>query len=326
MIEKRKENRSAGHSLSQSLKTYYNEMTSAQKCENINDPVDAHFFDALANVWTRLFIKLGVVPNAVTVMSMLCGVAGGVLIAFHTLPLTIIGVVLVIMSAIFDCSDGQVARRTRHFSKIGRLLDGFSDATGYFFITAATAICAARHCPRWVENPTWWTVGCGVAAFIVYLMYIRQCQLADYFKNVYMYMIDNSRGNELSRAKTIRAKRDAAPKGSFDRFAQANYAMYTATQEHRAPQTQKMLDKIEQRGKTDEIADAYHTRALRLVKLTNLMTFNLRTGVLILLLFLHLEVWLFAFVVVVLEPIRRILLWKFEKLARELQGEEYYKA
>ena len=107
MKEKRKENRSAGHSLSQSLKTYYNEMTSAQKCENINDPVDAHFFDALANVWTRLFIKLGVVPNAVTVMSMLCGVAGGVLIAFHTLPLTIIGVVLVIMSAIFDCSDGQ---------------------------------------------------------------------------------------------------------------------------------------------------------------------------------------------------------------------------
>ncbi|MBQ2596709.1 MAG: CDP-alcohol phosphatidyltransferase family protein [Oscillospiraceae bacterium] len=310
------------HNLGDRLKTYHKEMTSAQKCENINDPVDAHFFDALANVWTRLFIKLGIVPNAVTILSMISGVAGGVLIAFHTLPLTIVGVVLVLMSAIFDCSDGQVARRTRHFSKIGRLLDGFSDATVYFTVTAATAIRAAQHCP--IDNRTLWSVGVGVVAFVIYLMYIRQCQLADYFKNVYMYMIDNTRGNELSRAKTIRAQRDAAPKGSFDRFSLTCYAMYTKTQERRAKQTQQMLDKVERLGKTDLISNTYHKRALRLVQLTNLMTFNLRTAVLILLLFLHWEVWLFAFVVVVLEPIRRILLWKFEQLARELQEDRYY--
>ena len=322
MKTKKPNPKAARHSLRGSLAAYHNEMTSAQKCENINDPVDAHFFDALANLWTRLFIKLGVVPNAVTILSMISGVAGGVLIAFHTLPLTIAGVALVLMSAVFDCSDGQVARRTRHFSKIGRLLDGASDATVYFSVTAATAIRAAQHCP--IENQTLWTVCMGVGALIIYLMYVRQCQLADYFKNVYMYMIDSSRGNELARAKNIRAQRDAAPKGSFDRFSLTCYAMYTKTQERRAPQTQQMLDKIERFGKTDIISNTYHRRSLRLVKLTNLMTFNLRTAVLIVLLFLHLEVWIAAFVVVVLEPIRRVLLWKFEHLARELQEDRYY--
>ena len=312
------------HGLSDSLKAYRGEMAASRKCENINDPVDTYVIDFLANGWTRLFIRLGIIPNAVTILSMLSGVAGGVLIAFHTLPLTIVGVVLVILSAVFDSSDGQVARRTKHFSEIGRMLDGLSDSVVYFTLLTANAIRAAQHCP--ISNQTLWSVGMGVLALVVYLIYIRQCQLADYFKNLHMYMIDNSHGSELSRAKDVRAQRDAAPKGSFRRFSLSCYGLYTKTQENRAPQTQRMLDKIERLGKSDRMSDDFYAVSRRLVMRTNLMTFNLRTAVLFVCLFLHWEIWAFAFVLLVLEPIRMFLMRKYEKLARQLQDDRYYAA
>ena len=118
------------------------EVLAARKCENINDPVDTHVVDYIAMGWSKLFIKLHIIPNVVTMLSMISGVAGGVLLALNRgLWPDLIGVVLVILSAVFDASDGQVARLTKHYSRIGRMLDGLSDATVYFSLYAA---CVAR--------------------------------------------------------------------------------------------------------------------------------------------------------------------------------------
>ena len=54
------------------------------------------------------------------------------------------------------------------------------------------------------------------------------------------------------------------------------------------------------------------------MKLTNLLTFNLRTAVLLLSVFLHWEIVGLLFVVLVLEPIRLILLRKYENLSERL--------
>lgn len=44
---------------------------SARKCENINDPFDTYVVDYVAIVFTKLFIFLHIIPNVVTVFSML---------------------------------------------------------------------------------------------------------------------------------------------------------------------------------------------------------------------------------------------------------------
>ncbi len=290
----------------------------ARKCENINDPIDTYIIDSVAMLWSKLFVRLGIIPNVVTLMSMLSGVAGGVLLACeHSIGLDILGVVLVFLSAVFDASDGQVARLTRNFSRLGRILDGLSDACVYCSLYTA---CVVR---LWNPSPlgsaALWHVLIVALGLGVLLLYVIQCQLPDYYKNLHMYMIDNSHGNELSRSRHARAEFERAPQGTFERFSLKNYYRYTLMQEKRAPRCQEMLDAIEQNGKNDELCDAFYDKSRTLVKLTNLLTFNLRTIVLLLCALLHQEIIGLLFVAVVLEPIRLLLLSRYEKLCASVR-------
>ncbi len=303
--------------LKENLRAARSDVLAARKCENINDPIDNHVIDYIAMVFSKLFIKLHIIPNVVTMLSMVSGVAGGVLLALNrSLGLDVLGAVLVILSAVFDASDGQVARLTKHYSQLGRMLDGMSDATVYFSLYLA---CVIRLWNRsLLSNSGLWhglLIALGVG---IYALYVIQCQLPDYFKNLHMYMIDNSKGNELSRSKDILAARRAAPKGSFARFSGLCYYAYTRAQERRALKTQKLLDAVELKGKTDALCDAFYAESRKLVRLTNLLTFNLRTIVLLICMLLHWELVGLLFVVVVLEPIRLILLGRYERLAERL--------
>ena len=303
--------------LKDNLRAARADVLAARKCENINDPIDNHVIDYIAMAFSRLFIKLHIIPNVVTMLSMASGVAGGVLLALdRSLGLDILGAVLVILSAVFDASDGQVARLTRHYSQLGRMLDGMSDATVYLSLYLA---CVIRLWNRsLLSNPGLWHGLLIVLGAGVFFLYIIQCQLPDYFKNLHMYMIDNSKGNELSRARDVLAARQKAGKGLFARISGRCYYAYTHMQERRAPKTQKLLDAVELHGKSEALCDAFYAESKTLVRLTNLLTFNLRTIVLLICMLLHWELVGLLFVVVVLEPIRLLLLRRYERLAERL--------
>ena len=291
------------------------DVLAARKCENINDPVDTHFVDYVGMFWAKIFIALHIIPNVVTMLSGLCGIAGGVVLALNrSLGMDILGAVLVFLSAVFDASDGQVARLTKHYSRLGRMLDGAADASGYFCLYTA---CVCRLWNTSLFGGSTLRHGILIALGLVsFLLYVAQCQLPDYFKNLHMYMIDNSHGNELARSKHIWAERRDA-KG-FSRFSLFCYSFYTGAQERRAPHAQRLLDAIELHGKSAALCDAFYAESRKLVKLTNLLTFNLRTAVLLLFVFLHWELGALLFVILVLEPIRLVLLHRYEKLSRDL--------
>ena len=291
------------------------DVLAARKCENINDPIDTYIVDYVAMGFSKLFIALHIIPNVVTMFSGLSGVAGGVLLALNrSLELDALGAVLVFLSAVFDASDGQVARLTRHYSRIGRMLDGLSDSAVYTSLYVACVIRLWGRTP--VSNAAVWHAGLIVLGIATYLCYVAQCQLPDYFKNLHMFMIDNRKGNELSRAGDIRAEL-AAAKG-FARVPLFGYWQYTRAQERRAPHTQKLLDAIKLKGKNEALCDAFYDRSRRLVKLTNLLTFNLRTIVLLACMLLHWELIGMLFVLLILEPVRLILLRRYETLSRDL--------
>lgn len=299
-----------------SLHAAREDVIAARKCKNINDPIDTYVIDYVAMGWSKLFIMLHIIPNAVTILSMICGVSGGILLCMNSLTLNFIGLGLVILAAVFDASDGQVARLTKHFSRLGRMLDGLSDATGYFTLYLA---CVIRLLPRSpFSAPVWWDILLIVLGLTVFLLYIRQSQLPDYFKNLHMYMLGESGHSELTRAEDVRLEAMAAKKGTFNHFSLWCYYLYTKTQERRAPQTQKLLDGIGRKGKSPALCDAFYKKSRVYVLLTNLLTFNLRTIVLMIGIFLHLELIGMLFVIVILEPIRWILLRKYENLSRSL--------
>lgn len=303
-------------SIKQHLSQAREEVLAARKSENINDPIDTHVMDYIGMMFSQLFIKLHIIPNVVTVLSLISGVCGGVLLACDRIWLTVVGVVLVFLSAVFDCSDGQVARLTKHYSRIGRMLDGFSDSCVYMSLYVACAVRLYPRCP--INSPALRVIVLGALVIATFLLFVVQSQLPDYFKNLHMFMIDNSHGNELSRAKHIKAELKAAPKHSFQRLSLFFYYQYTHQQERRAPYTQKLLDAIEVNGKSDDVCDAFYETSRKLVMLTNLLTFNLRTIVLMICFFLHWELAGMLFVFVVLEPIRIVLLKRYERLSRNL--------
>ena len=42
------------------------DVIAARKCKNINDPIDTYVVDYVAMVFSKLFIKLHIIPNAIT--------------------------------------------------------------------------------------------------------------------------------------------------------------------------------------------------------------------------------------------------------------------
>jgi phosphatidylglycerophosphate synthase len=72
---------------------------------------------------TNLCLKLNLIPNVVTLCMMVSGVIGAVLFALPFLWAKIAGTVFIHLWYVFDCSDGEVARITKKFSKFGTEID-----------------------------------------------------------------------------------------------------------------------------------------------------------------------------------------------------------
>lgn len=73
--------------------------------------------------FTWMFVRMGVTPNQVTVVMVVCGVLAGVVLAFGGLWSAVLAAVLIQVYLILDCSDGEVARYTGRTSIAGVYLD-----------------------------------------------------------------------------------------------------------------------------------------------------------------------------------------------------------
>ena len=296
---------------------------SARKCENLNDPIDNYVLDYVAMFFSKIFIKLHFIPNVITLLSGLVGVAGGILLIFDSLVLDIVGVILICFSVIFDVCDGQVARLTKRYSNFGRTLDGLMDSLVYI------AIYVGLCCRLFHENIPFTTVPWGwwilIPAVISMYFHSAQSRTVDYYKNMHMFMI--GKGGEFSRSADIKKQIAATKEHSFERFRLNMYLIYTKGQEFEAPDTQKLMQKIDETGGiTPELSAAFFKKSNVYVPFTNILTFNLRTIVLFILLFLpgHLEVYYFPFVIVLIEIARIVIIVKYERLSRSLLHQDLF--
>lgn len=101
--------------------------------------VDRYVNRKVSGLLTRMFIKLGVSPNAITIISMLIGLLGAAFLAGGSYHLGIIGALLFQFSVIVDCCDGEVARLTFAESRFGQELDIIADNVVHMAIFAGVA-------------------------------------------------------------------------------------------------------------------------------------------------------------------------------------------
>lgn len=292
-----------------------------QKSRSINDPLDTYFTEKISLVIAKIFNHFGWSPNSATVISLLHGVAGAVLLCFNVLWMTIVGVILIFLSAVYDCADGQIARMSGKGSLYGRCFDGFADGVVYVAIYVAVSIrLMSQYIPFTDTKWSFWIflVSVPIAAYF----HSEQARTADYHKNMYMYLTGNSH-SEFTNSRSLAKDIDVMPKRSFKKLVCASYLSYTKAQERMTPQFQKLYQKIQDHGGNvpEKLQEFWRNKTRRTIWLSNTLVFNIRTYTLFVLLFLSLEFWIFPFIVLILEPIRIYMLVKYERLAKRATKE-----
>ncbi|MEC7641465.1 MAG: CDP-alcohol phosphatidyltransferase family protein [Nitrospinota bacterium] len=97
--------------------------------KDLEEPVNRFLQVPIAGVFVNLLKKTGVTPNQVTYTSVLFGIWSGYMFSRGSISAMVLGGVLLEITLILDCVDGQLARATGRTSEWGRLLDGIA---GYF--------------------------------------------------------------------------------------------------------------------------------------------------------------------------------------------------
>jgi phosphatidylglycerophosphate synthase len=86
-----------------------------------------YFLRRFSKVLTWVAVKIGATPNQVTIASFAIGLYAAYLFAQGDFRSILLGAVLLQVSIIVDCVDGELARYTRKFSELGAWLDAITD-------------------------------------------------------------------------------------------------------------------------------------------------------------------------------------------------------
>ncbi len=108
---------------------------------------DGFFTTFFVSTWSRYVARwaarLGASPNQITVLALCIGIAAGTAFATGERAGYIVGAVLLYLSFVFDCVDGQLARYTRRYSKFGAYLDSMFDRAKEYIAYAGLGIGAS---------------------------------------------------------------------------------------------------------------------------------------------------------------------------------------
>lgn len=279
--------------MKRSLKEEYRRSLKSMDTE---EHIDLAFYRPIGFMWACLAERLGISPNAITIASIFLGICAGVLFYFPVLWINIIGMLLLIWANSFDSADGQLARMTKQYSRIGRILDGLSG--DFWFASIYIAICLRENAfePFFSDRP--WLIW--VIAIVTGVCHAKQASMADYYRQFHLYFLKGEEGSELENAAELKRQLDDSGitwKNIFwKRLTMRTYLNYTLQQEATTPAMQELRKELHRRFPTGNIPqkfrDDFREKSFPLMKYTNILSFNWRTIWLFISLFIG-QPWLY---------------------------------
>ena len=158
------------------------------KSMDTEETIDLWFYRPIGYAWACLARRLGITPNAITIASIFLGVGAGIMMYFNDLWLNVIGMLLLVWANSFDSADGQLARMTKQYSRIGRILDGVSG--DLWFAAIYFAICFRTNDTDDMFSPMPWLIW--TIAIIAGLCHAKQAAMADYYRNFHLYFLNRT--------------------------------------------------------------------------------------------------------------------------------------
>ncbi|MBU3715628.1 MAG: hypothetical protein FGM63_01115 [Candidatus Nanopelagicaceae bacterium] len=101
------------------------------------------FLRKFSKVLTWVAVKVGATPNQVTLLSFVIGLYSAYSFSRGTFLSILLGAILLQLSIIVDCVDGELARYTRKFSKLGAWLDAVTDRVKEYLVFLGLAYGAS---------------------------------------------------------------------------------------------------------------------------------------------------------------------------------------
>jgi phosphatidylglycerophosphate synthase len=279
---------------------------------------DLHFYRPIGYAWACLAKRFGVTPNAITIASIFLGVGAGICFYYNNIWINLLGAILLMWADSFDSADGQLARMTKQYSRIGRILDGVSG--DLWFAAIYVAICLRENVTSEFFMAHTWVIW--VVAVLTGLCHATQAAMADYYRQFHLYFVKGESGSELERADLLKEKFDSLSWGRdfFQKIVMMFYLNYTVGQEGRTPWMQKL--RVALRNKYNgnipqSFRDRFRAASLPLMKYTNILSFNTRTFALFAAILIFRMPWLyFAFELTVLNGLLIYMVRRHENICK----------
>lgn len=288
------------------------------KSSDTEEWFDLIFYRRIGYAWALLAKKLGVTPNVITIASIFLGVGAGVLFYYDNIWLNVAGMVLLVWANSFDSADGQLARLTGQYSRLGRILDGVSG--DLWFISIYICICLRECATRGFFGHHHWAIWALAATAGV--CHSLQAAQADYYRQFHLFFLKGKEGSELDSSAPLRQKYASLSwRGNFfAKLVLMFYIGYTSSQERRTPSMQRLRNALRERFGDGEISprfrEDFRQASLPLMKYTNILSFNTRCFALFISLAVGMPWLYFLFELTVLNALLIYMVWTHERVCR----------
>lgn len=291
------------------------------KSSDTEEWFDLIFYRPIGFTWAVIAKSLGIHPNAITIASIFIGIGAGIAFYFNDFWINLIGVFLLIWANSYDSADGQLARMTGQYSRLGRILDGVS--SDLWFVAIYMAICLRENVTSYFFMDHLWVIW--VLASVAAVCHAQQAAMADIYRQFHLFFLKGKSGSELEDAQVLWKKFHAMSwkKDFFSKLLMGFYANYTRTQERCTPQMQKLRKALSIKYHSHipkEFVERFRAGSKPLMKFTNILSFNVRSWALFISILVFRMPWLyFVFEITVMNALLIYMIYRHECLCRNLR-------
>ncbi len=288
------------------------------KSSDTEEHIDLAFYRPIGYAWACLARRLGITPNAITIASIFLGIGAGIAFYFDNMWINVVGMLLLIWANSFDSADGQLARMTKQYSRIGRILDGL--AGDLWFASIYVAICLRVNQTSDFFSDHLWLIW--VIAVLAGICHAKQAAMADYYRQFHLYFLKGEDGSELERADALKEKLAALSwsKNFWQKLVLTFYTNYTINQEAWTPAMQRLRGALAEKWQDGKIPTSFRRdfrrASLPLMKYTNILSFNWRTIALFTSIFACMPWLYFAFELIVLNALLIYMMARHERICK----------
>src|ERR1043166_1825769 len=182
---------------------------------------DLFFYRRVGFQLAKFCDQLGMSPVGVTLAGGGFGIVAGHLYFYQSLAINCLGIVLQMVSNVFDNADGQLARLQNRASRTGRILDGFVDYLVWLGIYLHLIL---RYVGAGGTEAIW------IVGLVAMASHATHSAAADYARHAYVHFAKNRR--ELESSASLQA--ESAP-GFWPKLLLGMYANLVWRQEKMCP-------------------------------------------------------------------------------------------